>query len=154
VNFVGNVSAVDDAASGEVEVRGVGKRFGAVEAVKPTTFRVARGKFVTLLGPSGSAKTTLLKLIAGFDEPSTGTVHIAGRDVTSVAPYRRNVGFVFQRDRALLNFTLSVVSGASRRRKRRRTTSPQKMRSMISACTVTLDGVSPCEKAIASGRST
>ncbi len=77
-------------------MRGIAKRFGAVDAVRPTTFRVAGGRFVTLLGPSGSGKTTLLKLIAGFEEPSTGTVHIAGREVTHVAPYRRNVGFVFQ----------------------------------------------------------
>src|SRR5262249_28778982 len=83
-------------ANGGVEVRGIAKRFGAVDAVRPTTFRVVGGRFVTLLGPSGSGKTTLLKLIAGFEEPTSGTVHIAGREVTHVAPHRRNVGFLFQ----------------------------------------------------------
>ena len=97
VSYVGTSSVADIApANGEVEVRGIAKRFGAVDAVRPTTFRVAGGRFVTLLGPSGSGKTTLLKLIAGFEEPSAGTVHIAGREMTHVAPYRRNVGFVFQ----------------------------------------------------------
>jgi spermidine/putrescine ABC transporter ATP-binding subunit len=97
VSHVASSSVADVApVNGEVEVRGIAKRFGAVDAVRSTTFRVASGTFVTLLGPSGSGKTTLLKLIAGFEEPSAGTVHIAGREVTHVAPYRRNVGFVFQ----------------------------------------------------------
>ena len=83
-------------ADGEVEVRGIAKRYGAVIAVQPTTFRVPGGTFVTLLGPSGSGKTTLLKLIAGFEEPSAGSVYISGQAVTDIAPHRRNVGFVFQ----------------------------------------------------------
>ncbi|MSO76312.1 MAG: ABC transporter ATP-binding protein [Alphaproteobacteria bacterium] len=83
-------------ANGEVEVRGLAKRYGAVDALQPTSFRVTGGTFVTLLGPSGSGKTTLLKLIAGFEEPSAGSVHISGHAITDMAPYRRNVGFVFQ----------------------------------------------------------
>jgi putative spermidine/putrescine transport system ATP-binding protein len=82
--------------AGAVEVSGITKRFGSLVAVHPTSFVVPAGAFVTLLGPSGSGKTTILKMIAGFEEPSAGSVLVSGRDVTSLAPYRRNIGFVFQ----------------------------------------------------------
>ena len=79
-----------------VEVENISKTFGAFVAVEPTSFVVPMGALVTLLGPSGSGKTTILKMIAGFEQPSTGTVQIAGTDVTQVAPHKRNLGFVFQ----------------------------------------------------------
>lgn len=81
---------------GTVEVRGVSKRYGQTEAVRPTSLTVQSGQFATLLGPSGSGKTTLLKMIAGFEQPSSGAILIGHQDVTSVAPQKRNVGFVFQ----------------------------------------------------------
>ncbi|UWU67969.1 ABC transporter ATP-binding protein [Bradyrhizobium sp. NC92] len=83
-------------ARGGLEIRGVSKRFGTLEVVRPTTLSIESGQFVTLLGPSGSGKTTLLKMIAGFERPSTGAILIGDRDVTSLAPQKRNVGFVFQ----------------------------------------------------------
>src|SRR5258706_16345098 len=79
-----------------VEVSNISKAFGGFVAVEPTSFVVPMGALVTLLGPSGSGKTTILKMIAGFEQPSTGTVKIAGIDVTQVAPHKRNLGFVFQ----------------------------------------------------------
>ena len=79
-----------------IRFAGVGKHFGAVEAVRPTDLSVAQGEFFTLLGPSGSGKTTLLNVTAGYVAPSVGRVFIGNADVTDLPPRRRNVGMVFQ----------------------------------------------------------
>ncbi len=79
-----------------IRFAGVGKRFGAVEAVRPTDLTVAQGEFFTLLGPSGSGKTTLLNVTAGYVTPSAGRVFIGDADVTDLPPRHRNVGMVFQ----------------------------------------------------------
>jgi ABC-type Fe3+/spermidine/putrescine transport system ATPase subunit len=79
-----------------VELRGVAKRFGTVDAVVGASFVAHEGEFVSLLGPSGCGKTTLLRIIAGFEEPDAGTVLIAGQDSGRVPPYRRNLAMVFQ----------------------------------------------------------
>ena len=57
---------------------------------------IARGEFFTLLGPSGSGKTTTLRMIAGFEQPDAGVVELAGRDVSGLPPYDREVNTVFQ----------------------------------------------------------
>jgi len=75
---------------------GVSKRYGDVVAVNTLDLEVKRGEFFTLLGPSGSGKTTTLRMIAGFEEPDTGTIELAGRDVTGEPPYDRSVNTVFQ----------------------------------------------------------
>ena len=75
-----------------IRFAGVGKHFGAVEAVRPTDLTVAQGEFFTLLGPSGSGKTTLLNVTAGYVAPSVGRVFIGNADVTDLPPRRRNVG--------------------------------------------------------------
>jgi putative spermidine/putrescine transport system ATP-binding protein len=64
--------------------------------VKDFSLDVAKGEFITLLGPSGSGKTTCLMMLAGFEEVTGGEILIDGRSVTSIAPYRRNIGMVFQ----------------------------------------------------------
>jgi putative spermidine/putrescine transport system ATP-binding protein len=74
----------------------VSKRYGEVVAVNTLDLEVKRGEFFTLLGPSGSGKTTTLRMIAGFEEPDTGTIELAGRDVTGEPPYDRSVNTVFQ----------------------------------------------------------
>ena len=82
--------------SSRVELRQVTKRFGAVEAVSDVSLEIAAGEFLTLLGPSGCGKTTLLRLIAGFEPPTTGSIWIDGREVTHLPPYQRPVNQVFQ----------------------------------------------------------
>ena len=80
----------------ELRLTGIGKRFGEVRAVHDLTLTVASGEFIVLLGPSGAGKTTTLRLIAGLELPNAGNIHIAGRDVTALAPALRDVAFVFQ----------------------------------------------------------
>jgi putative spermidine/putrescine transport system ATP-binding protein len=72
------------------------KHYGEVVAVAGIDLEVERGEFFTLLGPSGSGKTTTLRMIAGFEDPSGGTVELAGEDVGGVPPYDRAVNTVFQ----------------------------------------------------------
>jgi len=79
-----------------VRVTGLHKRYGEVTALAATDLSVLPGEFFTLLGPSGSGKTTLLRLIAGFERPDGGSIALAGRDVTRVPPFARNVNTVFQ----------------------------------------------------------
>jgi len=74
----------------------VSKSYGEVVAVAALDLEIARGEFFTLLGPSGSGKTTTLRMIAGFEQPESGTVALAGRDVTALPPYDREVNTVFQ----------------------------------------------------------
>jgi spermidine/putrescine transport system ATP-binding protein len=81
---------------GDLEIRGVSKRFGDVEAVRDVSLDVPHGQFVTLLGPSGCGKTTLLRLVAGFEQADSGTIAISGQDVTSMPAHQRPVNTVFQ----------------------------------------------------------
>ncbi|TCU29456.1 mannopine transport system ATP-binding protein [Rhizobium azibense] len=73
------------------------KHYGAHPAVRNVRLAIEAGEFVSILGPSGSGKTTLLTMIAGFELPSSGRIVIGGRDVTRLAPNRRDIGMVFQR---------------------------------------------------------
>jgi thiamine transport system ATP-binding protein len=79
-----------------VELDGVTKRYGETAAVDGVRLRVREGEFFTLVGPSGCGKTTTLRLIAGFEEPTSGTVRFAGASVAGVPPEDRDVGVVFQ----------------------------------------------------------
>ncbi len=78
----------------DIEFRGVIKRFGDVPAVDDVNLAVERGAFTTLLGPSGRGKTTSLRMIAGFEQPSAGDVRIGGRSVVGSPAYRRPVNGV------------------------------------------------------------
>src|SRR6266853_2700995 len=80
----------------DVELLGISKVFGTTPAVRDLTLQVERGIFYSLLGPSGCGKTTTLRLIAGFEQPTTGQVLIRGIDVAGLPPYRRDVNTVFQ----------------------------------------------------------
>jgi putative spermidine/putrescine transport system ATP-binding protein len=83
-------------ARAAVRLQGVRKRFGEVVAVDGIDVDVREGEFFSMLGPSGSGKTTCLRMIAGFEAPSEGRVWLGDRDVTSLAPYERDVNTVFQ----------------------------------------------------------
>jgi putative spermidine/putrescine transport system ATP-binding protein len=86
----------EQAAAPDVSLVGLRKEFGDVVAVDNVDLQIARGEFFTMLGPSGSGKTTTLRLIAGFEMPDAGRVELAGRDVTGLPPYERDVNTVFQ----------------------------------------------------------
>jgi putative spermidine/putrescine transport system ATP-binding protein len=79
-----------------LEIENLSKRYGDTIAVKSASLGVEDGEFVVLLGPSGCGKTTTLRMIAGFVEPSDGTVRIGSQDVTRLPPWKRNAGLVFQ----------------------------------------------------------
>ena len=79
-----------------ISFRQVTKRFAALTVVDHLDLDIARGEFVSLLGPSGSGKTTLLMMLAGFEQPSSGTIHVDGRRVDELPPYKRDMGVVFQ----------------------------------------------------------
>jgi putative spermidine/putrescine transport system ATP-binding protein len=83
-------------AAPAVRLVGLRKTYGEVVAVDSVDLEIAAGEFFTLLGPSGSGKTTTLRLIAGFERPDEGRVELAGRDVSDVPPYARDVNTVFQ----------------------------------------------------------
>ncbi|MEI6649221.1 MAG: ABC transporter ATP-binding protein [Actinomycetes bacterium] len=72
------------------------KNFGEVEAVAGVNLEIADGEFFAMLGPSGSGKTTVLRLIAGFEIPTSGSIKIAGEDVSKTPPFNRDVNTVFQ----------------------------------------------------------
>ncbi|MGQ0651075.1 MAG: ABC transporter ATP-binding protein [Betaproteobacteria bacterium] len=79
-----------------VSVRQVSKVFGEVRALDDVSLDVQRGEFLSLLGPSGCGKTTLLRIIGGFEEPSSGDVLIGGRSALADPPYRRRTNMIFQ----------------------------------------------------------
>ncbi|HEU4949351.1 MAG TPA: ATP-binding cassette domain-containing protein, partial [Candidatus Deferrimicrobiaceae bacterium] len=76
---------------GCVEIRGISKRFGTVLAVDQVDLATNEGEFLVLLGPSGCGKTTLLRMIAGIEEPTEGEMVIDGRVVTHLPPRMRNI---------------------------------------------------------------
>jgi sulfate transport system ATP-binding protein len=80
----------------KIEVRGLTKQFGSVQAVAGVSFQVKEGELLGLLGPSGSGKTTVLRLIAGLESPSGGDIYIDGTRVNDLSVQDRNIGFVFQ----------------------------------------------------------
>src|SRR5918994_7755391 len=74
----------------------ISKSFGDVDAVRELTLEIGDGEFFSLLGPSGCGKTTTLRLVAGFEEPTSGRVFLGDRDVTQVPAHKRPVNTVFQ----------------------------------------------------------
>ncbi len=94
----GPVGAEASARSGEPTVRldGVSKRFGELVAVRQMDLDIGTGEFFTMLGPSGCGKTTTLRMVAGFEQPTTGRVLIDGSDVAGLPSYKRPTNTVFQ----------------------------------------------------------
>ena len=92
-----------------LELSDVQKRFPGAPSAAVEDFNLAieKGEFVSFLGPSGCGKTTTLRMIAGFETPTSGTITIDGRDITTVPPNRRNVGMVFQSYALFPNMTVA-----------------------------------------------
>jgi sn-glycerol 3-phosphate transport system ATP-binding protein len=80
----------------DVRLSGVTKKWGDTAAVDTISLTARQGSFVALLGPSGCGKSTTLRLIAGLDQPTSGTIHIGARDVTAEPPAKRDLSMVFQ----------------------------------------------------------
>ncbi|MEO1538088.1 MAG: ABC transporter ATP-binding protein [Pseudomonadota bacterium] len=79
-----------------LELKGVSKLFGNTRAVEPTDLSFPKGELTALLGPSGCGKTTLLRMIAGLEDPSRGTILLDGGDITDLPAHKRKFGMVFQ----------------------------------------------------------
>ncbi len=102
-----------------LELTGVQKQFGETFAVRDFNLSAARGEFVSFLGPSGCGKTTTLRMIAGFEQPTAGTISINGEDITHRPPNRRNVGMVFQSYALFPNMTVAGNIGFGMRVRKR-----------------------------------
>jgi putative spermidine/putrescine transport system ATP-binding protein len=89
-------SPAPDTTHPAVRLTGLRKHFAEVHAVDGVDMDIPPGEFFSMLGPSGSGKTTVLRMIAGFELPTSGTIELAGRDVTQLAPFERDVNTVFQ----------------------------------------------------------
>ena len=81
---------------GEIQLESLSKHFGDAVAVDAIDLEMPRGEFFTLLGPSGCGKTTTLRMIGGFERPTSGRILLDGQDVAQIPPHRRNVNTVFQ----------------------------------------------------------
>lgn len=79
-----------------IQFKNVSRHFGDVKAVNDVSLDIKNGEFFSMLGPSGSGKTTCLRMIAGFDRPTTGQIFLYGQDVSHLPPYERSVNTVFQ----------------------------------------------------------
>jgi putative spermidine/putrescine transport system ATP-binding protein len=102
-----------------LELTNIQKRFGEVVAVEDFTLAAERGEFVSFLGPSGCGKTTTLRMIAGFEQPTTGRITLDGVDITNRPPNRRNVGMVFQSYALFPNMTVADNIGFGLRVRKR-----------------------------------
>ncbi len=80
----------------DLVLKGVSKSFGSTRAVEPTDLTFAKGQLTALLGPSGCGKTTLLRMIAGLEEPTVGHIELGGEDITDLPAHKRKFGMVFQ----------------------------------------------------------
>ena len=102
----------------DLECRGVNRQFGQFVAVNNVSFQIPSGTFFSILGPSGCGKTTLLRMIAGFLQPTSGDIIIKGRSVLDVPPNQRHVNMVFQHLALfpLMNVAENIAFGLRRRR--------------------------------------
>ncbi|MEU3303509.1 ABC transporter ATP-binding protein [Streptomyces sp. NPDC006678] len=107
----------DKTAGGDVRLSGISKTYSSFTAVHPLDLTVPEGSFFALLGASGCGKTTTLRMIAGLEDPTTGTVFLGDKDVTDLPPYKRPVNTVFQSYALFPHLTIyeNVAFGLRRR---------------------------------------
>ena len=79
-----------------LQLEALEKRFGSTVAVDQLSLELPEGEFLSLLGPSGCGKTTTLRMIAGFETPTSGRILVGGKDITRLPPQKRGMGMVFQ----------------------------------------------------------
>ncbi|MFT3689256.1 ABC transporter ATP-binding protein [Paenirhodobacter sp.] len=94
-----------------LSLRNLQKSFGATRVVRDFNLDVEKGEFISLLGPSGCGKTTVLRMVAGFEVPTSGNIVIDGKDVTARRPNQRNIGMVFQAYALFPNLTVAQNVG-------------------------------------------
>jgi spermidine/putrescine transport system ATP-binding protein len=101
----------------DLSAQHVTKTFGAFKAVDDVTFEVENGRFFSILGPSGCGKTTLLRMIAGLTEPSSGKIEIRGKSMTGISPNKRPVNLIFQQLALfpMMNVGENIAFGLKRR---------------------------------------
>jgi len=80
----------------EIIIEHLQKNFGSTEAVRDLSITIEKGELVSLLGPSGCGKTTLLRMVAGFETPTSGNIYLRDRNLVEIPPQKRNIGIVFQ----------------------------------------------------------
>ncbi len=104
-----------------LSLRGIGKRFGSFQALADVDLDIGWGEFVCFLGPSGCGKTTLLRIVAGLEAQTAGTIHQGERDISLLPPAERDYGIVFQSYALFPNLTVgrNVAYGLVNRRERR-----------------------------------
>jgi spermidine/putrescine transport system ATP-binding protein len=108
---------VSDGVTADLVLTGVTKRFGSFVAVDDLDLEVPSGSFFALLGPSGCGKTTTLRMIAGLETPTSGTIELGGADISMLKPYRRPVNTVFQSYALFPHMTISENVAFGLRRK-------------------------------------
>ncbi|MGH3368285.1 MAG: ABC transporter ATP-binding protein [Nocardioidaceae bacterium] len=124
------VTGSKGAAGADLVLEGLTKQFGSFTAVDALDLTVSSGEFFALLGPSGCGKTTTLRMVAGLEDPSSGTITLAGQNITGLRPYRRPVNTVFQNYALFPHLdTYENVAFGLRRRKERDV--PQKVRDTL-----------------------
>lgn len=94
-----------------LSIRNVRKSFGTTTVVQDFSLDVGSGEFVSFLGPSGCGKTTVLRMVAGFEEPTSGSIVVGGKDITRLKPNQRNIGMVFQAYALFPNLTVAQNVG-------------------------------------------
>ena len=111
------MSDASTSARGDLILSNLVKSYGDFNAVDNVSLTIPEGSFFALLGPSGCGKSTTLRMIAGLEEPTSGTIHIGSTDITDMKPYKRPVNTVFQNYALFPHLTIfeNVAFGMRRR---------------------------------------